>query len=151
MSRSLRTDRRFRANRVVRKFRRWCDSGQYTGLFEDLSVALRDGLRSRVHLKNEEIPLLGSFTNDLNWALLTADRLVVTDAGKTREVPWEDIKGVVLDEELVSQLGNEFKKKIDKIRVETTTGSLQLTLEPGFPCLGFWTIIEMLSEIGTSE
>jgi hypothetical protein len=126
-------------------FRRKKGNGKRTRLFEELDANAQSILVSASNLVEDELPVVGSFSNSDNWFFLTTKRIIWRVNGDRRELLTRTIVGVRLDDDAIKQNGAQVKATLQRLNVETTDHhAYSVIVEEGSP---YFAILQVLINI----
>jgi hypothetical protein len=119
-------------------FDRRGSSGKFTQKFADLPQDEQRDLLGQVRLNIDELPVVASRRSSHSWILITTSRIISSDSGYQTVIRHADIQEVVPPE--ICHVTE--KEERDELTLQYGNGlSRILTLEPGPPFTGVWSVL----------
>lgn len=117
--------------------------GPHSGLFDDLPLRHQARLLCRLKLSKDEFGVLACYFDNLNWTILTTQRIVSLTDGSEAELNLGDVSKITFDAyEGQRRHGQDFKTKHDELLVANAKGlTLTLKLDPGLFLFAFYNMI----------
>jgi hypothetical protein len=134
----------FRADRLAWRFRKSGADGHHTKQFAAFDVDVQKALARLAEIAENELPAVGCYFDDENWALLTNERLIWSRGGCRTLLKLDEIDDVTVGLQALLHAGT--KKELTELTVLTKEGwHHQLQLEAGPPFSGFWNAVKMVA------
>jgi hypothetical protein len=143
-----------RRQRLLRKFYRTGQEGQWTRPFEGLPPDVRANLLNMAAVRGDELPVLSYFRDAEHWVLLTTEQVITWRPEHILRLPWSEIENATVDASHVSAAlasGPDGKRSLERLRLLLRGGeAVELELEAGAAFLGFWNALKMVAALSSS-
>jgi meiotically up-regulated gene 157 (Mug157) protein len=116
--------------------------GEYTKLFENVSIYNKELLLNDISLRENELPVILGFEIPAEWILLTTERIIWRYKGQIRSVENADIENV--ENYIEMQKRAIFLKKPDEIEVLAKSNKIIIHTEEGSSKFGIWSVLNYL-------
>lgn len=117
--------------------------GEYTKLFENVSIYNKELLFNDVSLRENELPVILGFEIPAEWILLTTERIIWRYKGQIRSVENAHIDNV--ENYIEMQRRAIFHKKPDEIEILVKSDQkIIIHTEEGSSKFGIWSVLNYL-------
>jgi hypothetical protein len=137
----------FRADRLIRVFRRTGGNGTHTKPFDEFPPAARERIEAQCPLSPGEVPVVACVLTQNHWTLITTERLVWMTADGVREISRSELWDLRLMD-AVARFWREGKPPTTRLDCATRDGQafqLELESDPGFT--SFAIVLHMIMRI----